>query len=434
MTPSQWGRLVILVALLVFLVATTGIWGLVVLLGIVGCVFLHELGHYVAAKRAGMLVTEFFLGFGPRIWSFTRGETTYGLKLIPAGAYVRIIGMSNLEEVPPADEGRAFRQAKFSSRFSTVVAGPAMNFLIAFVLIWILLAVVGAPHGSLSQQVDKKKWVIDEVFPGTGAQAAGLRKGDRVTAVDGHKVAAFDDLSPLVALGDKASRTVSVTYVRQGVTRVVPVKLHPYYAASGQGACCVGISPYFLDSKRERVNPIVAVPRSVYEMGALLNKTGGGLVHFLSASGLRGYTHQVTHAQGDRTTVTQPTATTLPNRPVAAPTADTSAGNDRLISLVGIFQIGTGAASNGASALLVLFVLVNISLGVVNMLPLLPFDGGHAMIAVYEKVQERRRHVAGRYFADIGRLMPLTYVVVAILVGIFVTTTYLDIANPLKVG
>ena len=114
------------------------VWGwplLVMILGIVVMIFLHELGHFVTAKWSGMKVTEFFIGFGPRIWSFQRGETEYGLKVIPAGAYVRIIGMNNLDEVDPADEPRTYRQQSFPKRLLVVCAGSLCTSLQAFVLL-----------------------------------------------------------------------------------------------------------------------------------------------------------------------------------------------------------------------------------------------------------------------------------------------------------
>ena len=110
-------------------------WVLIVILAIVVMITLHELGHFVMAKRAGMKATEFFLGFGPKLWSTRRGETEYGIKLIPAGAYVRIIGMSNLEEVDPADEERTYRAKPYWRRLSVAVAGSTMHFILAFVLI-----------------------------------------------------------------------------------------------------------------------------------------------------------------------------------------------------------------------------------------------------------------------------------------------------------
>ena len=437
MTAGQWARLGILGALLVVLTATSGFWGLVIVLGIVLMVFLHELGHFVAAKRAGMKVTEFFIGFGPRIWSFTRGETEYGLKVIPAGAYVKIIGMHNLEEVAPEDEARSYRQGRFRDRFTVVVAGPFMNLLTALVLIWIVLAVVGAPNGSLTKAPDQSKWTIDRIYPGTGAAEAGLKAGDHITAVNGHRFTDIDDLRPLIQ--PHKGGTVQVTYLRGGVSSTVPVTLHAYTDEDGGQACCLGIRQVLLDAKHVRVNPLVAIPRSFQEMGGIFNKTFGGLGHFFSPTGLKGFGNQIVHAQSNRDAAntpggTVPAVSSSSSASGSSGSGDSSAqGQDRLVSLVGVFQIGTSAASSGVGALFVLFILLNISLGIVNLLPLLPLDGGHAVIAVYEKVQEKRRHLSGRYFTDVGRLMPVVYVVMLVLVGIFVTTTYLDLANPLKI-
>ena len=107
-----------------------------IIVGLILTIMLHEWGHYIAAKKSGMKVTEFFLGFGPRIWSFRKGETEYGIKAIPAGGYVRIIGMTNLEEVDPEDEPRTYRQATVGKRLITVLVGIIVNLSIALVLIF----------------------------------------------------------------------------------------------------------------------------------------------------------------------------------------------------------------------------------------------------------------------------------------------------------
>src|ERR671910_1307727 len=148
-------------ALLVSAMAVAGLWWgwpvLLMILGIVVMIFLHELGHYLTAKWAGMKVTEFFIGFGPKIWSFQRGETEYGLKVIPAGAYVRIIGMNNLDEVDPADEPRTYREQSFPKRLLVVSAGSLMHMLQAFVLLVLLLGVVGVPGGSLTDDAARAR-------------------------------------------------------------------------------------------------------------------------------------------------------------------------------------------------------------------------------------------------------------------------------------
>ena len=150
-----------------------------IIVGLVLTIMLHEFGHYVAAKKSGMKVTEFFLGFGPRIWSFRRGETEYGIKAIPAGGYVRIIGMTNLEEVDPEDEPRTYRQATTGKRLITVLAGIIVNLVIALVLVFGILVLHGPEDVSTT---------INGVTKGSPAAIAGLRSGDRIVAIDGARI------------------------------------------------------------------------------------------------------------------------------------------------------------------------------------------------------------------------------------------------------
>ena len=116
---------------------------LIVIVAIIAMVMIHELGHFLTAKWSHMKVTEYFLGFGPRLWSFRRGETEYGVKVLPLGGYVKIIGMSNTEEVDPADEARTYRQQPFHNRLMVALAGSFMHFVMAFILLWALFAFIG---------------------------------------------------------------------------------------------------------------------------------------------------------------------------------------------------------------------------------------------------------------------------------------------------
>ncbi|MEL7209967.1 MAG: site-2 protease family protein, partial [Actinomycetota bacterium] len=202
--------LILLVAAFVAL-GFLSIPALIVVLGLVFMIFMHELGHYLTAKRAGMKVTEFFIGFGPRIWSFTRGETEYGVKAIWAGAYVKIIGMNNLEEVDPADEARTYRQKSYPARMSVAVAGSAMHFAMALVLLFVLFAFIGqtvnrsddagfiGPLGDAEEfaeglalaQAENPDIAIDDEWAALldqglmPAEAAGLQEGDLILSVDG---------------------------------------------------------------------------------------------------------------------------------------------------------------------------------------------------------------------------------------------------------
>src|SRR4051794_40772980 len=151
---------------------------LILIIGIILMVMLHEFGHYWTAKRAGMKVTEYFLGFGPRLWSFTRGETEYGVKAIPAGGYVRIIGMTNMEEVDPADEPRTFRQGAPRRRLTVILAGVTVNLLIAFLLFFVVIAGQGRVY-------DGPNTTVERITTDSAAHEAGLATGDKIIAVNG---------------------------------------------------------------------------------------------------------------------------------------------------------------------------------------------------------------------------------------------------------
>jgi membrane-associated protease RseP (regulator of RpoE activity) len=420
MSGGQWLRAGLVVALIVLLTAKVGVWALVVLVGLLVSITLHELGHFIAAKRAGMQVTEFFLGFGPRVWSMRRGETEYGLKLLPAGAYVRIVGMHNLEEVPPEDEGRTYRQAGLKDRLCTVVAGVAMNAAIAVALIWVLLAVVGVDGGRLLATPELPAR-LDRVFSGSPAAAAGLEAGDRIVTVEGRSIEDFEDLRETVQ--PRMGETLDVGYVRDGEARTTTITPGRYAVPGGGSGCGLGVTSDVQTDPVERVNPAVAVPQSFVELGHFTGLTVQGLGRFFSPSGLNDYGNQVANAGNEGE----------PQRCVpVAPASAGSSGSDspnRILSLVGLFQVGTEAPN--IEVMLFLFAVLNITLAVVNLIPLLPFDGGHIAIAIYEGVQERRRRMQTRYFADVARLLPLTYVVVLLLFALFVSSIYLDIASPI---
>ena len=157
---------------------------LIVVVALVIMIMLHELGHLLTAKWGGMKVTEYFLGFGPRLWSIRRGETEYGIKAIPAGGYVKILGMTSAEEVDPADEPRTYRQRPFHNRLLVAVAGSAMHGVMAFVLLWGLFVFIGAPQGN-AVAISGFAPLAHGVDP---ARAAGLRPGDVVVRVDGASV------------------------------------------------------------------------------------------------------------------------------------------------------------------------------------------------------------------------------------------------------
>ncbi len=409
-------------ALLIAAVAAAGLafgWPvLVVILGIVVMIFLHELGHYLTAKWAGMKVTEFFIGFGPKIWSFGRGETEYGLKVVPAGAYVRIIGMNNLDDVDPGDEPRTYRQKSFPKRLLVVSAGSLMHFAQAFVLLVILLGVVGFPGRSIANPPDRAPaWQIDTVLRNSAAEEAGLRKDDLIVAVDGQPVSRYDELSDALARAE-VGEDVQLTVERGASERTVEARLRPRPAdeggETGSPFLGVGTSKHFSD---EPLGLGTAVVRAPGEMVRFTGQTFGAMAGFFSPRGISDFANNVGEANN-------------PDAGSGGSGSGSSADdNDRLISIIGVVQLGSQDVENRAAFLLALFFSLNMFIGIFNMLPLLPLDGGHAAVAIYERIRSSPGRV---YHADFAKLLPLTYAVVMGLVVLGVTAMYLDIVDPIS--
>jgi membrane-associated protease RseP (regulator of RpoE activity) len=412
------------------LLAYANMWMFIVVMAVVVMIALHELGHYLTAKRAGMKVTEFFVGFGPRIWSTTRGETEYGLKVIPAGAYVKIPGMVNLDEVAPEDEGRTYRQKSFGQRVSVAVAGSAMHFALALVLLYTALVLVGTPGATFGADPAEQSPVVAETYPGSGAAEAGLETDDEIVSVNGTATPTRVELRESV--GDARGETVPIEVDRQGEIVATQVTIGAFETPSGQQACGLGIQMSSApDEKLGPVEGLVAAPKEFVNVAWLSAK---GLASFFSPSGIGDFASQVGSADEDanappeeETNDGDPCEQTVAG---AGSSSGSAEGENRILSIYGLVRLGSDVGGVNPGALIGLFALINIFIGMFNLIPLLPFDGGHVAIACYEKVQEKRLH-RRRYFADVSKLLPLTYGVVIVLGLLFFSSLYLDIVNPI---
>ncbi|MGA1505133.1 MAG: site-2 protease family protein, partial [Ilumatobacteraceae bacterium] len=172
----------VIVALLAWL-AVSNVWTFVFVLGLIVSVFLHEIGHFVTARRTGMKVTQFYMGFGPKLLAWRRGEVEYGVRAFPIGAFVRIIGMNNLDETDPADEDRTYRSKSFPRRLLVITAGSLMHVVIALVLFAGVYSVSGR-YGETGRVT-----VMDQPYVGSAAEAAGVLEGDVIVEFDGTPVA-----------------------------------------------------------------------------------------------------------------------------------------------------------------------------------------------------------------------------------------------------
>ena len=397
---------VFVVALAVF---TRQVALLIVVVCLIVMIMIHELGHLLAAKHGNMKVTEYFLGFGPRLWSFRRGETVYGVKAFPLGGYVKIPGMTNLEVVDPGDEVRTYRQQPFRARLLVAVAGSAMHFLMAFVLLWTLLSFVGVPSNT---KVGVSQVLAVGGKPGP-AQVAGLRPGDVVVSADGRAVSGSPD-ALISAIRSHPGEPVRLTVTRDGTRRtmtVTPVDgrtVHEPGVAVPAGTRPYGLIGVSLGSPNETLGPVTGLAR-----------TATGLVRYSWASVVG-----VAHLFSPQATVQRFQDVT------SAKAASQSAANGtRVSSIVGAVQTATDAAHAGVAYLLGILVAINLFVGIFNLFPMLPLDGGHVAIAIYEKIRTGRKKV--QYHADVTKLLPYTWAMVAILGVLFATTLLTDILHPM---
>jgi membrane-associated protease RseP (regulator of RpoE activity) len=362
-----------------------------VLAALIAMIMLHELGHFVMAKRAGMKVTEFFLGFGPRLWSIRRGETEYGVKAIPAGGYVRIIGMSNMDVVDPADEERTYRAKPYRHRLGVAVAGSTMHFIIAAILLFLLYAAVGQPSA---------RPVVEQIVPDSPAQHSDFRVGDRIVAVNGITVKEWEDIPRYVESHGESQLVFTVVRKDTGEKLDVSVRPRPMQI-DGKDVPRVGIGPeQFMQRK-----PIPsAIGFTVTKMPSYMWETVKALGGIFSPNGIGNYGDLLTGHGGDNT--------------------------KRFISPYGAAQVASKAVDNGWGAVLLFLFTINVFVGIFNMVPLLPLDGGHVAIATYEKIASKikRRRVQ----VDVQKLMPITAAVLAVLVIMGLTALYLDIVHPIS--
>jgi membrane-associated protease RseP (regulator of RpoE activity) len=406
------GELIGTIALIVALAVATGHADLlIVVLSIIVIVMVHELGHFLAAKRGGMKVTEYFVGFGPRLWSFRRGETEYGVKALPLGGYVKIPGMTNLEEVDPADEGRLYRDKPFHSRLLVAVAGSAMHFLMAFLLLIALFALVGVPNNS---QIQIQGVSALGGRPGPAA-VGGVQAGDVVVSIDGRPIGGnMDALTS--AIQHHPGVPITVVVDRDGRHKTLTVTPangrihHEVGATPPKGSAPYGVIGVSLGSPVETAGLVHALSSAGAGFGNFVWASVTGIGHLFtlfSPHGIAQRFQQVTSAK-------------------AAQQAE--ANGTRPLSTVGVVQTANDAIHAGLGEFLYFLVLINIFFGIFNLFPMLPLDGGHVAIAVYEKIRTGRRKVM--YHADVAKLMPFTWLFILVIAILVVPALLTDIFHP----
>src|SRR5262245_48421897 len=234
-------------------------------------IMLHEAGHFVTAKKFGMKVTQFFIGFGQTLWSRRKGETEYGVKAIPAGGFVKIVGMTELEDVDPADEPRSFRRQPGWQRIIVLAAGSFMHFVLAFVLLFALAVGIGLASPGTSTTIGAIDTCVPHSLtaacqksdPASPAKQVGIRAGDKIIAVAGTPVRNWTQMGKVIRR-QPVGTPVTVTVQRGGRQ----VTLHPSMAVvSGRQGSYLGISPVIIFA---RPGPLGAVGYAGSQFGQIV--------------------------------------------------------------------------------------------------------------------------------------------------------------------
>jgi membrane-associated protease RseP (regulator of RpoE activity) len=399
-------------------------------LAILVSVALHECGHMWVARATGMKVRRYFVGFGPTVWSTNRanrlGSTEYGIKAVPLGGFCDIAGMTAVEDLRPEDEPYAMYKQKTWKRVAVLFAGPAMNFIIGLVLVYAIAVVWGLPnlHPPTTAVVGETSCVKAEVVKGelgtcTGsgpASAAGIKPGDVVVKVGSTEVKNFEEMvtavqkssgpTPFVVertVDGKASTVDTVVDVTSTKRWVAPSGGGEATGPSDVGAVGIVAAQF----PPTQYTPLTAVPATFTFTGDLAVEIGKSLAKIPSKVGA--LVHAISGGERD------------PETP---------------ISVVGASIIGGDTVDHGVWVAFWFFLAqLNFVLGAINLVPLLPFDGGHIAVAVFEKLRNLVRAARGLMPAgpvDYGRLIPATYVIFFVVVGYMALTVTADLVNPIR--
>jgi membrane-associated protease RseP (regulator of RpoE activity) len=415
------------------------VFGIVVFaLGILISVCLHEASHMGTAKAFGMKVTRYFVGFGPTLFSFRRGETEYGVKALPLGGFVKIVGMTPQDDdVEPGDEHRAMWRFPVWKRTIVMSAGSISHFILAFVALWVLFAFVGVPDdtkvntspatvgavlpcvndfkvdSATKQQVACKRGTD----PASPASLAGLQAGDVITAINGRRISNFAEMRATVQA--LANQNVTVTFTHDGKSQTKPVLIPVVQRPKASVNPNTPVTEIKADSL-EPTGMLGIAPRTPLTTFGPVESVG------------------LTGKQMGRTVVlTFESLKQIPKKIPALVTAITGGERDpnTPVSVVGASRIGGELISVGDwVSVLSLFAVLNLFFGIFNLLPLLPMDGGHIAIAWFERIRSwiaarRGRPDPGR--VDYMKLTPITLAVISVL-GVFVVLTMTaDVVNPI---
>ena len=385
---------------------------LIFVLALLFSIMLHEAGHFFTAKKFGMKVTQFFVGFGQTLWSRRKGETEYGVKAIPAGGFVKIVGMTELEDVDPADEPRSFRRQPGWQRIIVLAAGSFMHFVLAFVLLFALAIGIGLAGAGTSTTVGAIDTCVPSSLtavckasnPASPAKKVGIRAGDKIIAVAGVPVHNWTQMGK--ALRSQAGQPVAITVQRGGKQVTLTARLAVVHGRQGS---YLGVSPVVVF---QRTGPLGAVTYAGGKFGQILAGSAGVVASLPKAVPDLFAKNRGSGPGGQVTSVVG--AADITGQVVASP-------------------IGWQAR---VAVVMLIVASLNIFVGAFNLLPLLPLDGGHLAIVIYERCRAWLARLRGKPDpgpVDFRRFVPVSVGVFALLVGFGLLLIMADLVNPVHI-
>jgi membrane-associated protease RseP (regulator of RpoE activity) len=379
---------------------------------IIAVVMIHESGHFLMAKLFDFKVTKFFLGFGPTLWSFEKGETEYGVKAIPAGGFVKIIGMNPYEDVPPEDAPRSYPNKPRWQRALVIVAGSGTHFIVAFLILLVTAITLGFPTGQATNEVAAVNAVRGATTP---ALEAGVEPGDHIVGVGGQPTTSWSEIRSYIR--SHAGEAATFTVESGGESRDVNVQLgcalfHGLDLLDYSSSCdelrepragetvtgFFGVSPEpefekksflaaFPDAGAKTWSAVVGSVKGIGDVFGMV--FGGELWHALTGEGER-------------------------------------AASDGPLGIVGAGRIaGESVAKGNILELIGLIIGFTVFVGLMNLLPLPPLDGGHLAVLAWEGITRKT--------VDVRKLIPIAAAVISFFVLLFIAVLYLDLARPIKV-
>lgn len=363
--------------------------GILTILFLTFFVVLHEFGHYLSARRSKIAVSEFFVGFGPKVFSFTKGATEYGLKAIPLGGYVKIPGMDESEDTSGYEPSELFHNAKWTTKFYIAISGILVNFLTAWLIIFGILSTNGVNTPTLEVANTGDSLQGNANAPSVDA---GLLPGDTIVTFSGTTVATWDELVSIIETNP--GKEVSITYLRGGNLVSSNTTLETRIVNS-QEIGYLGVTPAI---KNEKIGVITAVKNTTVLEAQMTVAAVEGIITLFSPDNIK-------------TLLGTYTGQSIPDEV-------------RPLSPIGLAQAGNQIAEDSYVNLFSLLAFVNIFLAVFNALPFIPLDGGRVVLALVEGI-------TGKKVSD-RKLYPIAAIVVGIFIFLGITAFYLDITQPIQ--